>query len=42
LYDKDPLPDGIVMGLTYTSMGGSTLYIETQGIKRGLDENGKP
>jgi Lon-like ATP-dependent protease len=23
-------------------MGGSALYIETQGIKRGLDENGKP
>jgi hypothetical protein len=22
-------------------MGGSALYIETQGIKRGLDENGK-
>ena len=42
LYDKDPLPDGIVMGLAYTSMGGSALYIETQGIKRGLDENGKP
>jgi ATP-dependent Lon protease len=42
LYDKDPLPDGIVMGLAYTSMGGSALYIETQGIKRGMDENGKP
>jgi len=42
LYDKDPLPDGIVMGLAYTSMGGSALYIETQGIKRGLDDNGKP
>lgn len=42
LYDKDPLPDGIVMGLAYTSMGGSALYIETQGIKRGVDENGKP
>jgi Lon-like ATP-dependent protease len=41
LYDKDPLPNGIVMGLAYTSMGGSALYIETQGIKRGLDENGK-
>ena len=23
-------------------MGGSALYIETQGIKRGLDENSKP
>jgi Lon-like ATP-dependent protease len=42
LYDKDPLPHGIVMGLAYTSMGGSALYIETQGIKRGIDENGKP
>jgi len=42
LYEKDPLPDGIVMGLAYTAMGGRALYIETQGIKRGLDENGKP
>jgi Lon-like ATP-dependent protease len=42
LYDKDPLPHGIVMGLAYTSMGGSALYIETQGIKRGLDSDGKP
>jgi len=42
LYDKDPLPDGIVMGLAYTAMGGSALYVETQGIKRGLDDNGKP
>jgi Lon-like ATP-dependent protease len=42
LYDKDPLPHGVVMGLAYTSMGGSALYIETQGIKRGLNEDGKP
>lgn len=42
LYEKDPLPHGIVMGLAYTSMGGSALYIETQGIKRGLDSEGKP
>jgi Lon-like ATP-dependent protease len=42
LYDKDPLPNGIVMGLAYTSMGGSALYIETQGIKRGLNDDGKP
>ncbi|KAL7514705.1 hypothetical protein ACHAXN_012087 [Cyclotella atomus] len=42
LYEKDPLPHGIVMGLAYTSMGGSALYIETQGIKRGLDPEGKP
>jgi ATP-dependent Lon protease len=41
LYETGPLPSGIVMGLAYTSMGGATLYIETQGIKRGLDENGK-
>lgn len=42
LYDKDPLPNGVVMGLAYTSMGGSALYIETQGIKRGLSDDGKP
>mmetsp|Transcript_116978 Transcript_116978/g.174716 ORF Transcript_116978/g.174716 Transcript_116978/m.174716 type:complete len:958 (-) Transcript_116978:149-3022(-) len=42
LYDKDPLPHGIVMGLAYTSMGGSALYIETMGIVRGLNEDGKP
>lgn len=41
LYDKDPLPHGIIMGLAYTSMGGSALYIETQGIKRGMDSDGK-
>lgn len=41
LYDKDPLPNGIVMGLAWTSMGGSALYIETQGIKRGLAPDGK-
>lgn len=41
LYDKDPLPHGIVMGLAWTSMGGSALYIETQGIRRGLDLEGK-
>jgi len=42
LYDKDPLPDGIVMGLAYTAMGGSALYIETQGIQRAIGEDGKP
>jgi ATP-dependent Lon protease, bacterial type len=42
LYDKDPLPHGIVMGLAWTSMGGSALYIETQAIKRGSDSEGKP
>lgn len=41
LYDKDPLPQGIVMGLAWTSMGGSALYIETQAIKRGKDSEGK-
>jgi len=42
LYETDPLPHGIVMGLAWTSMGGSALYVETQGIKRGLDNEGKP
>ena len=42
MYEKDPLPNGIIMGLAYTSMGGSALYIETQGIKRGVDSDGKP
>jgi len=42
LYEDGPLPHGIVMGLAYTSMGGSALYIETQGIKRGVDSEGKP
>lgn len=41
LYETGPLPNGIVMGLAYTSMGGSALYIETQAIKRGLDAEGK-
>ena len=31
----------VVMGLAYTSNGGCALYIECQGIKRALDENGK-
>lgn len=41
MYEKDPLPNGIVMGLAWTSMGGSALYIETQSIARGLDAEGK-
>jgi ATP-dependent Lon protease len=41
LYEEGPLPPGIIMGLAYTSMGGSALYIETQGIKRGRDGEGK-
>ncbi|EJK50574.1 hypothetical protein THAOC_30393 [Thalassiosira oceanica] len=40
LYDSDPLPHGIVMGLAYTSMGGSALYIESQGIRRAVDKDG--
>jgi Lon-like ATP-dependent protease len=42
LYEEGPLPPGIIMGLAYTSMGGSALYIETQGIRRGVDAEGKP
>lgn len=41
LYEDAPLPNGIIMGLAYTSMGGSALYIETQAIQRGLDSEGK-
>lgn len=41
LYEKDPLPPGIVMGLAWTSMGGSALYIETQAIQRRKDAEGK-
>lgn len=40
LYDKE-IPSGIVMGLAWTSMGGSALYIETQAIRRGVDSEGK-
>ena len=29
------------MGLAYTPMGGSALYIETQAIRRGLDDDNK-
>ena len=31
---EDKTPHGIVMGLAWTSMGGSALYIETQGIMK--------
>ena len=41
MYETDPLPHGVVMGLAWTSMGGSALYIETQAIKRGKDAEGK-
>eukprot|EP00546_Thalassionema_frauenfeldii_P007045 CAMPEP_0178924246 /NCGR_PEP_ID=MMETSP0786-20121207/17215_1 /TAXON_ID=186022 /ORGANISM="Thalassionema frauenfeldii, Strain CCMP 1798" /LENGTH=992 /DNA_ID=CAMNT_0020598925 /DNA_START=132 /DNA_END=3110 /DNA_ORIENTATION=- len=39
LYDKDPLPLGIVMGLAYTSMGGSALYVETMATKSKKNNN---
>lgn len=42
LYEDGPLPNGIVMGLAYTSMGGSALYIEAQRVARGVDAEGKP
>jgi ATP-dependent Lon protease len=41
LYEEAPLPNGIIMGLAYTSMGGTALYIETQAIRRGLNDEGK-
>ena len=31
---EDSTPDGVVMGLAWTSMGGSALYIETKGLKK--------
>ena len=33
IYDQTPV--GVVMGLAWTSMGGSTLYIETTEIEKG-------
>jgi ATP-dependent Lon protease len=36
LYEEGPLPNGIVMGLAYTSHGGTALYIETQVFKRAM------
>jgi len=42
LFDKDrmyeQIPVGVVMGLAWTAMGGSTLYIETS-IMRSFDED---
>uniref|UniRef100_A0A7S1BLT3 Lon protease homolog n=1 Tax=Corethron hystrix TaxID=216773 RepID=A0A7S1BLT3_9STRA len=35
-------PHGVAMGLAWTSMGGAALYIETQGIVRSADAEGKP
>lgn len=33
IYDKTPT--GVVMGLAWTAMGGSTLYIETTSVEQG-------
>lgn len=33
IYDKTPV--GVVMGLAWTAMGGSTLYIETTQVEQG-------
>jgi len=38
LYESDRLPNGTVMGLAHTTMGGSTLYIETQAIRRHFND----
>ena len=38
---EDGTPPGVVMGLAYTAMGGSALYIETVGIK-SEDKKKKP
>ena len=38
---EDGTPPGVVMGLAYTAMGGSALYIETVGI-RSEDKKKKP
>ena len=36
---EDGTPPGVVMGLAYTAMGGSALYIETVGIKNENKKN---
>lgn len=33
IYEKTPI--GVVMGLAWTAMGGSTLYIETSNVEQG-------
>ncbi|GBG83520.1 hypothetical protein CBR_g37235 [Chara braunii] len=38
LYDQTPV--GVVMGLAWTAMGGSTLYVETSVVERGEGKAG--
>ncbi|XP_057835797.2 lon protease homolog 1, mitochondrial isoform X2 [Cryptomeria japonica] len=38
IYDQTPI--GVAMGLAWTAMGGSTLYIETTFIEKGKDKGG--
>ncbi|KAL1211769.1 putative lon protease protein 4, chloroplastic/mitochondrial [Cardamine amara subsp. amara] len=38
IYEQTPV--GVVMGLAWTSMGGSTLYIETTFVEEGKDKGG--
>ena len=37
----DVPPHGVVMGLAYTSMGGSALYIESQKVIKGTEKVGE-
>jgi len=37
---EDDAPHGVVMGLAWTSMGGSALYIESQKIVKENDDKG--
>ncbi|KAG8063674.1 hypothetical protein GUJ93_ZPchr0003g16859 [Zizania palustris] len=39
IYDQTPV--GVVMGLAWNAMGGSTLYIETVKVEEGLEGKGK-
>ncbi|CAI9764229.1 unnamed protein product [Fraxinus pennsylvanica] len=38
IYDQTPV--GVVMGLAWTAMGGSTLYVETSNIEQGEGKGG--
>ncbi|CAA2972664.1 Lon protease homolog, mitochondrial [Olea europaea subsp. europaea] len=38
IYDQTPI--GVVMGLAWTAMGGSTLYVETSNIEQGEGKGG--